>query len=503
MKRFFLIFTVISMSIILFACSSSQNVKLANNISRTLTNVSDNLSKIETIKNEDLIINQIMPTNENAYTNFDPSVLSNQNLQENIEITVQFPNNINSFKNASSNEVINNQVDQKNINTTYPNDCINPNGYSFGRYGFGYDYTYPGNYPYYYNGFAYNPRFVPNVNTYGLTRSNVNTYYPIRKAKTNNSNVNPTLNASSETLINYFSKVSNLYSVASNVIVNNKQLNQTKEDILNYIKNLSGLVKDLKNSEVEITENQMKSFEYLLDNLNSSVNKLLLARNEIKKELNSIKSLKENYSNNLETLSTKYTSLANCLQTRLTTYTNILNTLNQLETFLRNFEYYDFNFAPTENIQNNVSQNQVNNQTISQNTSNKTTNSNTNKTNAINNTNINKNSNTSTKIIQNNGQRKIFEVERTNNIMPTKPTKKPQKADFLLIEDTPYEKIKSLKEKIENQRKNLPLNITDNTTSNQTQAPKRTKKINNSDMFENDIIILTYEFVNDLARQFR
>lgn len=460
MKKIFLGFIGLFMCFVLIGCST-QNASMANTITRTLTNVSSSLDKIEEIKNEDLIISQIMPTNESAYTSFDSTVLNENTEQTNdingqsLEITVQYPNNVNTYFTGSvangyqMGNAYNGVMGGQNYNNTNGN-------YNNGINGYNQNSMYNGNY----NGFAYTPRFMPNVNTYGFSKTNVNTYYPIIN-KTNSNSSSTTLNANPDTLVNYFSKVSNLYSVASNVIVNNKQISTLKEEITTYIKNLAGLVKDLKNSKTELTTNQIKSFEYLLDNLNDDINKLLLARSEVKKELNSIKSLKDNYSNNVELLCSKYTSLSNSLKTRLTSYSNLMESLNQLETFLKNFEYYDIDFADNENLTNELT-------------------AKTSKT-----ENLNQNSQSSN----------VAQKTSLNAQINQLPSKQPQKADFLnadLFENenqSPYEKIKQIRERLFKEKKVVVSPFDLDALSEYENQPKeethkRTKKINSSSRYQ-------------------
>ena len=325
LKKISLVFVVFCLSLTLFACGESANASVVRKINRTMTNLNSAIKNVQVISDDELIVKEIMPSSvkENENNNVTTKQIVNYN-----------PNPINN--------------NFRNVNTYYQYGNYNMNPYyAYGQAGYPY---YNGVYanPYqqfngaYYGGYMPNGfnglnRGISNVNTYGLSKTNVNTYKKAKPLAETNSQ-NPIAYTNNEPLNQYFSKLSNLYDVASTVVITNNQLNTMRNNILANISLVQTLSNQVKTDECQLTDSQVKSIETLLENLNTTQNRLNLSKNEVKSELNSVKNLKGNYTGNVEQLSSKYVRLINSLNTRMTQYESILSCLNQLENCLNGYD---------------------------------------------------------------------------------------------------------------------------------------------------------------------
>lgn len=127
---------------------------------------------------------------------------------------------------------------------------------------------------------------------------------------------------------NYVNKLEDLHDVASNSMAINNDIQYLKSQILSKCSALQTLNNDIKSNKLTLTENQCKSIDDLLTNLNTYISRVNMSKNEVKNEVISVKKLKSNYANNVEQLSSKYTRLANCLDTRCSYYSNIIGCLD-------------------------------------------------------------------------------------------------------------------------------------------------------------------------------
>lgn len=338
MKKTYKILVALSLvmfSFLFVGCGSSTNANLSTKIERTLNNLSSTIKKIEDISEEDLIVSDIMPTRtmettlpKNYGTTSDRQIVDyNQVANTNQQRIPQncntyYPNNMINNVNSFTNQTAYNGCQYGNYvypygNYAYPNSMYQPymypnNNYANPNFNNGYGYT------------TYPNRVISNVNTYGIGRTNVNTY---QNAKTANEF------GTNGTLQNYFTKLSNLYSVASNVVNTNVNINNVKNSILARISSVKTLSAQLKTKD-ELKESEAKSINTLLENINTYINKLNFTKNEVRTELNSVKRLKNNYTSNIEQLSSKYVRLTNCLDSRCSYYSNILSCLFGLENCL-------------------------------------------------------------------------------------------------------------------------------------------------------------------------
>ncbi len=282
--------------------------------------------------------------------------LQNNN-QENKEDLNQ--ENANTANNRNVNTYFENRL-PRNVNTYFLPPHM-PYGYSMGGYGMGGFRAYGGMggmggyggaMPYGMNGYGgiggtpygmggtdlqnqannqavYNStnRRQPNINTYGLGISNINTY---KKAETKeNIFLIKEDNAENNAQVN-LNKLSAIYSSASHLVNINADVFDIKERISYVISTLKETIKSLEKSDKELTQQQVKSIEILIENINSYITKIDLSKNQLKYEINKIKNLKDDFLSNNNELSARYIMLANFLDTRYSYYSNISNCLQEI-----------------------------------------------------------------------------------------------------------------------------------------------------------------------------
>lgn len=131
----------------------------------------------------------------------------------------------------------------------------------------------------------------------------------------------------------YLGKVEGLYVMVNDAVCANEEICSCKDNILAYCQFLSLIAEQLKNKQIELSEEQTQSCNSLLKELSKATNKLTDTRNEVS---NNCKSLCQNksLSNGVDAISSKYVTLVNCLDNRLTNYQNILAILMQLQCVL-------------------------------------------------------------------------------------------------------------------------------------------------------------------------
>lgn len=345
MKKIFKILTsitLIMLTLILTGCGTSANANISTKVERTMNNLSSTIKKIGDISEEDLIVNDIMPTRSaqisvpTNYGNTTDRQIVNYNQQTTNEEGYAYPNS-NTYYPSNTINNVNTFANPYPYNGYNYGNCL-PNGYynNAGVYPTGYNYPYSYNNPQYfnyYNGYNYPNRVISNVNSYNLNSKNIDTYKNAKKVNYDLPN---------DTLQNYFSKLSNLYSVAANVVNTNDNINSIKNSILAKISSVKTLATQIKNKE-QLSESEIKSINTLLDDINTYMNKLNFTKNDVRTELNSVKRLKNNYTNNVEHLNSKYVRLTNCLDSRCSYYNNILSCLFGLENCLNGNCDYNIN----------------------------------------------------------------------------------------------------------------------------------------------------------------
>lgn len=169
---------------------------------------------------------------------------------------------------------------------------------------------------------------ISNINTYGLGTNNINTYKSTQNQSTSTKR-NEKNQFDKNTQIN-LNKLSTIYLSASHLVNVNSDVADIKDRISYILKTLKENVKNLENSDYELTLEQTESIEILLDNINSYLSKVEISKNQLKYEIDKIKEIKDDFLNNNGELSTRYVLLANFLDTRYSYYSNISNCLQEI-----------------------------------------------------------------------------------------------------------------------------------------------------------------------------
>lgn len=131
----------------------------------------------------------------------------------------------------------------------------------------------------------------------------------------------------------YLGKVEDLYVMVNDAVSANDSICLCRNNIFAYCQFLSDIAQQLKENEIELSEEQNTACNSLLKELSKLTNKLTDTRNEVS---NSCKNLsqKKSLSNGIDAISSKYVTVVNCLDNRLTNYQNILAILSQLQCVL-------------------------------------------------------------------------------------------------------------------------------------------------------------------------
>ena len=401
-KKFFISIFTIFLIVTFFACgTATPNSSMSDKINYTLDNMTNNLKEVQSINENDILINEISSSDVSTYTSIAVNPRRGTHATRQIidytnqgNVTEYGYSNTNAMRNVNSYNPygkLHNVNSYQGLNQYGPNQINeinqaqygNPYGNAYG-YGAGYPgYNYPANgaIPYQgampYNG-AYNGinRGISNVNTYGLSKTNVNTYRPQLVNQTDDpvqenivqNNVDTYQNqqsttedynqyATSENLKNQFTQLSNLYSVASNVVSVNKAINQEKLYINACVDQIKLLTARLKTLDTLFNADQERSINFLLENINSYISKIKLSKNEVRYELDKVKELKNSYQNNSQLLTSRYVRLTNCLDTRYSYYCNVSSCLEQLITYLQNFvNQTEISNSQVHDLTNNTNQ---------------------------------------------------------------------------------------------------------------------------------------------------
>lgn len=142
-----------------------------------------------------------------------------------------------------------------------------------------------------------------------------------------------TVNYANSGLNTYLGKVEDLYVMVNDAVSVNDSICVCRNNIFAYCQFLSDIAKQLKNEEIELSNEQTETCNNLLKELSKLTNKLTDTRNEVSNGCKTL-SQKKSLSNGIDTISSKYVTLVNCLDNRLTNYQNILALLSQLQCVL-------------------------------------------------------------------------------------------------------------------------------------------------------------------------
>ncbi|MBO4412436.1 MAG: hypothetical protein J5779_00250 [Clostridia bacterium] len=163
---------------------------------------------------------------------------------------------------------------------------------------------------------------IPPMNgkTFEIKRLTNSTYIPRRINEQNNDN-----------LMNYISKIEDLYLIMNDAVCANEDCKNKKSDILSYCKLITSLANQLKENKIDLNENQVECCNDLIGELNKDLNNLNNTKNDVKNNCNACKTSNLNPNLNIDQISAKYIKLINSLEQKSTIYNNLLNTLRLLD----------------------------------------------------------------------------------------------------------------------------------------------------------------------------
>ena len=135
----------------------------------------------------------------------------------------------------------------------------------------------------------------------------------------------------------------NLETTCQICLISNAYGDDLKNEILeniNYVKELSNSIKSL---ELEVTKNQAKSVNELLDNITSSQSKINMSKGEMHKNLKNVMSHKAIADTEPNRVNAKYIKLLSTMDTRNTHLKNILASLIEMENCIDGNCGFNFN----------------------------------------------------------------------------------------------------------------------------------------------------------------
>ena len=128
----------------------------------------------------------------------------------------------------------------------------------------------------------------------------------------------------------YVAKLYSLTSVAQKSI----NLNQNTEYLISCVNSKSNSLKDICNTaskkDCEISKSNSSALYDLCESILTNVNRLNLAKDDVRNETNQIVALKNNYTSNVEKLSGKYSKLVSSIETRNNYLNNICYSLDKV-----------------------------------------------------------------------------------------------------------------------------------------------------------------------------
>ena len=268
-----LVLLMIFTSLIIFsACGTPTTGKAVGDVSsKQINNIINWVDKLETISQEDLIIEQISPiiknNNQNVITN---NVETNNNyvltangkkvaskkayLPQKISETINYKNK-NSIKNINT---------QNNITEVKPNENKVKN-------------------------FNYAPRYINNTSK----------------------------NFTTDNLQKYLAQIEDLYTYASDCISANAEYEQTKECLKNCCEDYLDCAKKLQEGKTKLTTTQIDNCNKCINKINQSFDKLKQNKGEINKLIKKIKPLIKDYTKNINALYENYGQLNQKFDTKI------------------------------------------------------------------------------------------------------------------------------------------------------------------------------------------
>ncbi len=200
-------------------------------------------------------------------------------------------------------------------------------------------------------------------------------------------------------LTNYIEKIQDLYAICNDTCAASYDLESLKSELINTCNNCNRLLGKVKNGEVKLSSQQIKTLGEYNKTLQSCINDLNKCK-DCSEDVNIINTLKGNFSNNCDSLVAKYLKVLNNLDTNGSLCNNAQCTVAEINNYISSicgenvknytnrykFDDYeidkefliDQNTKPQEKTSNTTPTTPIQNQTNTQNkTQNTTTNSTT------------------------------------------------------------------------------------------------------------------------------
>lgn len=139
-----------------------------------------------------------------------------------------------------------------------------------------------------------------------------------------------TFTSGSYAMDSFINSILKLSNEAHNAIDLNDESLEIITEISQNIDDIKLITKMLNTNKKEPKDEVKQSIDDMCASVLTSVNRLMITRDDVTNEVNSTLALKRNYTKNVDILTTKYTRLCSALETRNTYLNNINNSLNDI-----------------------------------------------------------------------------------------------------------------------------------------------------------------------------
>lgn len=327
MKKFALGLTACVLSVALLGCSASQGM-LGQSLDSKMNDLQDTINSIKTISSADIALDN-SGTDANKTDVKETAVNGFQNPYGNVN-TYGYP--LFNFYGGYG---------------MYPG--FNPYGYGFqgvnNMAGYKNFYMPYGQMPYGMYGYGSNNagRWASNIDTYrinstiqnGETTTTVDSYH-------NGEHTGQT-QYTEPTESQESTQQGNLETTCQICLISNAFGDDLKNEILTNIDYVKDLSNSIKNFELELSKNQIKSVNELLDNITTNQSKINMTKGEVHKNVQNVMAHKDNAESQPNTVNAKYIKLLSSMDTRNTHLKNILASLIEMENCIDGNCGFNFN----------------------------------------------------------------------------------------------------------------------------------------------------------------
>lgn len=372
MKKILCSMSLMLLAIVLVGCAGDTQAQAGSRLSMTLDNLTQATTRVVTIKNTDLQIDELN-RNMGIRNSTNNTTNSVNNVARNTAGTMDLNSDYQNNGTAYNRRVINNNAYNQNNSRFYNTNDVannyagNSNYDATAKYGM-YENTNANNISAFDNQKATN-RWTTNSNQriYGNTNQDVNTQDSAFITDTGTS-TNRTSTArytprfirgatvqTTDGLNNYIERIEDLYMISLDSCAANDNLSSVKSGLVNCCDNSKKLVDKIKSGEVRLTQSQINTLNQYNSTLMNSLSNINRS-NMASKDVQTIIDLKKNFSQNCDSLTAKYLKVLNnmdmCISSCNAAQSTVLELNNYVTSLLNN------NAA---NNSKNTNNNQVNN----------------------------------------------------------------------------------------------------------------------------------------------